>query len=163
MEDDSTALAEALQAQQHRRREERGRMCRQYRRRNRQHHQNLLFSTTLTKSATNTFKSLCISSFQSLVVLQVIFVLLTTTTNHDNINNSNSPIVFLVSAGFIDMDTPLDKRTTRSLVDGSVYHLVSMIRRRFVAQFFADRSSMRRDRHCRDVNLGQDRYCRCNQ
>lgn len=30
-----------------------------------------------------------------------------------------------VSAGFIDMDTPLDKRTTTSLVDGSVYHLVS--------------------------------------
>jgi hypothetical protein len=30
-----------------------------------------------------------------------------------------------VSAGFIDMDTPLDKRTTTSFVDGSVYHLVS--------------------------------------
>eukprot|EP00545_Synedropsis_sp_CCMP1620_P006884 CAMPEP_0119010080 /NCGR_PEP_ID=MMETSP1176-20130426/4779_1 /TAXON_ID=265551 /ORGANISM="Synedropsis recta cf, Strain CCMP1620" /LENGTH=714 /DNA_ID=CAMNT_0006962689 /DNA_START=104 /DNA_END=2248 /DNA_ORIENTATION=+ len=29
-----------------------------------------------------------------------------------------------VSAGFIDMDTPLDKRTTTSLVDGSVYDLV---------------------------------------
>lgn len=28
------------------------------------------------------------------------------------------------SAGFIDQDTPLDKRTTTSLVDGSVYHLV---------------------------------------
>lgn len=28
------------------------------------------------------------------------------------------------SAGFIDMDTPLDKRTTTSLVDGTVYHLV---------------------------------------
>lgn len=31
-----------------------------------------------------------------------------------------------VSAGFIDMDTPLDKRTTRSLIDGTVYHLVSV-------------------------------------
>ena len=31
----------------------------------------------------------------------------------------------VVEAGFIDMDTPLDKRTTTSLVDGSVYHLVS--------------------------------------
>ena len=30
-----------------------------------------------------------------------------------------------VSAGFIDMDTPLDKRTTTSLIDGTVYHLVS--------------------------------------
>ena len=26
--------------------------------------------------------------------------------------------------GFIDMDTPLDKRTTKSLVDKTVYHLV---------------------------------------
>lgn len=32
-----------------------------------------------------------------------------------------------VSAGFIDMDTPLDKRTTKSLIDGSVYHLVSQV------------------------------------
>ena len=30
-----------------------------------------------------------------------------------------------VSAGFIDMDTPLDKRTTTSLIDGTEYHLVS--------------------------------------
>jgi hypothetical protein len=29
-------------------------------------------------------------------------------------------------AGFIDMDTPLDRRTTESLVDGTVYHLVSV-------------------------------------
>ena len=29
-------------------------------------------------------------------------------------------------AGLIDMDTPLDKRTTTSLVDGSVYHVVSL-------------------------------------
>mmetsp|Transcript_115021 Transcript_115021/g.332328 ORF Transcript_115021/g.332328 Transcript_115021/m.332328 type:complete len:698 (-) Transcript_115021:4-2097(-) len=28
------------------------------------------------------------------------------------------------SAGFVDKDTPLDKRTTTSLIDGSVYHLV---------------------------------------
>jgi hypothetical protein len=28
------------------------------------------------------------------------------------------------SCEFVDMDTPLDKRTTTSLVDGSVYHLV---------------------------------------
>ena len=34
-------------------------------------------------------------------------------------------VVQSVSAGFIDMDTPLDKRTTTSLVDGTVYHLVS--------------------------------------
>lgn len=33
-----------------------------------------------------------------------------------------------VSAGFIDMDTPLDKRTTTSLIDGTVYHLVSLDR-----------------------------------
>ena len=33
-----------------------------------------------------------------------------------------------VSAGFIDMDTPLDKRTTTSLIDGTVYHLVSFAR-----------------------------------
>jgi hypothetical protein len=33
----------------------------------------------------------------------------------------------LVSGGFIDMDTPLDKRTTKSLVDGTVYNLVSWI------------------------------------
>ena len=26
--------------------------------------------------------------------------------------------------GFVDMDTPLDKRTTKSLVDNTVYHLV---------------------------------------
>jgi hypothetical protein len=31
-----------------------------------------------------------------------------------------------VSAGFIDMDTPLDKRTTTSFVDKSTYHLVSL-------------------------------------
>jgi hypothetical protein len=30
------------------------------------------------------------------------------------------------SAGLIDMDTPLDKRTTTSLIDGSVYHVVSL-------------------------------------
>lgn len=29
------------------------------------------------------------------------------------------------AAGFIDQDTPLDKRTTTSQIDGSVYHLVS--------------------------------------
>ena len=29
------------------------------------------------------------------------------------------------TAGFIDMDTPLNKRTTTSLIDGSTYHLVS--------------------------------------
>jgi hypothetical protein len=34
-------------------------------------------------------------------------------------------VVQSVSAGFIDMDTPLDKRTTTSMVDGTVYHLVS--------------------------------------
>ena len=32
-----------------------------------------------------------------------------------------------IQGGFIDMDTPLDKRTTRSLVDGTVYHLVSLV------------------------------------
>jgi len=26
--------------------------------------------------------------------------------------------------GFVDMDTPLDKRTTKSLVDDTVYHLI---------------------------------------
>ena len=31
----------------------------------------------------------------------------------------------LAAAGFIDMDTPLEKRTTKSLIDGSTYHLVS--------------------------------------
>jgi hypothetical protein len=31
-----------------------------------------------------------------------------------------------VSAGFVDMDTPFDKRTTTSFVDGSTYHLVSL-------------------------------------
>ena len=35
-----------------------------------------------------------------------------------------SLIVGQVSAGFIDMDTPLDARTTKSLIDGSVYDLV---------------------------------------
>jgi hypothetical protein len=29
-----------------------------------------------------------------------------------------------VCGGFVDMDTPLDKRTTKSLVDNTVYHLV---------------------------------------
>jgi hypothetical protein len=29
-----------------------------------------------------------------------------------------------VSAGFIDMDTPLEARTTTSLIDGTVYDLV---------------------------------------
>jgi hypothetical protein len=29
-------------------------------------------------------------------------------------------------SGFIDMDTPLDLRTTKSLVDDTVYHLVSV-------------------------------------
>ena len=31
------------------------------------------------------------------------------------------------SADWIDMDTPLDKRTTTSLVDGSTYHLVRLL------------------------------------
>jgi hypothetical protein len=30
----------------------------------------------------------------------------------------------LVLAGWIDVDTPLEKYTTRSLVDGTIYHLV---------------------------------------
>ena len=30
----------------------------------------------------------------------------------------------LISAGWIDMETPLNKRTTKSLVDGTTYHLV---------------------------------------
>ena len=29
--------------------------------------------------------------------------------------------------GFVDMDTPLDKRTTKSLVDNTLYHLVGLI------------------------------------
>jgi len=29
-----------------------------------------------------------------------------------------------VSGGFVDMDTPLDKRTTKSLVDNTEYHLI---------------------------------------
>jgi hypothetical protein len=33
----------------------------------------------------------------------------------------------VVDGAFIDMDTPLDKRTTKSLVDKSVYHLVCVI------------------------------------
>lgn len=33
-------------------------------------------------------------------------------------------LVATTNAGFIDMDTPLDKRTTTSLVDGTIYHLV---------------------------------------
>ena len=36
-------------------------------------------------------------------------------------------VILLPSAawgGFVDMDTPLDKRTTKSLVDNTVYHLV---------------------------------------
>jgi hypothetical protein len=32
----------------------------------------------------------------------------------------------VVAAEFVDMDTPLDKRTTTSLIDGSTYHLVSL-------------------------------------
>jgi hypothetical protein len=32
-----------------------------------------------------------------------------------------------VDGAFIDMDTPLDKRTTKSLVDKSVYHLVCLL------------------------------------
>lgn len=32
-----------------------------------------------------------------------------------------------VSAGFIDMDTPLKARTTRSLIDKSVYDLVRIL------------------------------------
>ena len=31
----------------------------------------------------------------------------------------------VATAEFIDMDTPLDKRTETSLIDGSTYHLVS--------------------------------------
>ena len=34
----------------------------------------------------------------------------------------------IVSANWIDIDTPLDKRTTTSLVDGSIYHLVRYFR-----------------------------------
>lgn len=34
-------------------------------------------------------------------------------------------LIQTATAGFIDMDTPLDKRATQSLVDGSTYHLVS--------------------------------------
>lgn len=30
------------------------------------------------------------------------------------------------SADWVDTDTPLDKRTTTSLIDGTTYHLVSM-------------------------------------
>ncbi len=32
-----------------------------------------------------------------------------------------------VCGGFVDMDTPLDKRTTKSLVDNTVYHLVGSL------------------------------------
>ena len=32
-----------------------------------------------------------------------------------------------VDSGWIDEDTPQDKRTTTSLVDGTTYHLVSLI------------------------------------
>ena len=46
------------------------------------------------------------------LLLQLSLLGLVTTTNN-------------VSAGFIDMDTPLEKRTTTSFVDGTVYHLVS--------------------------------------
>jgi beta-glucan synthesis-associated protein KRE6 len=35
-----------------------------------------------------------------------------------------SCLLLVTTAGFIDMNTPLDKRTTTSLVDGSIYHLV---------------------------------------
>lgn len=46
----------------------------------------------------------------------------------------------IANAGFVDMDTPLDKRTTTSLVDGTVYHLVSCntlasLQRLFVQQY----------------------------
>jgi hypothetical protein len=33
-------------------------------------------------------------------------------------------LIPMVSAGWIDMETPLDKRTTTSFIDGSEYHLV---------------------------------------
>lgn len=38
-------------------------------------------------------------------------------------------LVFLntCSASFIDIETPLDKRTTTSLIDGTTYHLVSFL------------------------------------
>jgi hypothetical protein len=39
----------------------------------------------------------------------------------------------VVHHGFIDIDTPLDKRTTTSLIDGSVYDIVSLYERRFSA------------------------------
>ena len=32
-----------------------------------------------------------------------------------------------VCGGFVDMDTPLDKRTTKSLVDNTVYHVVGSL------------------------------------
>jgi hypothetical protein len=41
----------------------------------------------------------------------------------------------LIEGDFIDMDTPLDKRTTTSLIDGTVYHLV-----RFAALLSVSRS-----------------------
>jgi hypothetical protein len=33
----------------------------------------------------------------------------------------------VVNAGWIDIETPLDRRTTTSLVDGTVYHLVRTV------------------------------------
>ena len=38
---------------------------------------------------------------------------------------SISLVIPIASAGFVDMETPVDKRTTTSLIDGTEYFLVS--------------------------------------
>lgn len=45
------------------------------------------------------------------------------------------------SAHWIDPDTPLNKRTTKSLVDNTIYHLVSIriVSERFALQIFSER------------------------
>jgi hypothetical protein len=39
----------------------------------------------------------------------------------------------VIRAGWIDMDTPLDKRTTKSFVDGTTYQLVCIVFKRGLA------------------------------
>mmetsp|Transcript_22389 Transcript_22389/g.52780 ORF Transcript_22389/g.52780 Transcript_22389/m.52780 type:complete len:761 (-) Transcript_22389:70-2352(-) len=108
------------------------RMCPQYHRR-RQYRRHLQMSASSTRVETvdkprpRSSRSSTSPSFFSILAIQVLFVVLFLSPTCNQINNKNNDsisTIFFASAGFIDMDTPLNKRTTKSLVDGSVYHLV---------------------------------------
>jgi hypothetical protein len=74
-----------------------------YQRRNRRH-----------ISSSSSSQSKITSSIQRILPIVLLLSLITISLR-----------IHLVHCSFIDIDTPLDKRTTTSFVDGTEYHLVS--------------------------------------